>query len=386
MADIRRATNSGLPLPEACAHKVLTFLPAKHILRTAAASRAFRTVAHAPEVWLNACKAKWPDVSQSEALARAARTRGPMVFYRRRSSVERGMDTTQTPPLCELDDLLFVVVMEQGDTQLCSVAVEARGAMRRSLPQTHYGHPNFLEGDQARTDGICLEGLDARVRICPERNEFPPSPRLEDEETVYFTMSVVRKSDGLVSALVPRQAFHFGPGGGYAFNDPVHMYEDEQLRYFAANPNLKGFLAFHVTTPEDPEGDGILNVGNQLNAPPSDWSTAKLLEEMHQQFQRLSVNVPQINCTMTLGCWEEFPLDGLQPETWEPSSDPSVVIGPDYVEIRRINVSFGMYHGTLRTRDSDSDTESFDGGVSSFRSKVDLDGLHRLLSERLRFA
>ena len=108
---------------------------------------------------------------------------------------------------------------------------------------------------------------------------------------------------------------------------------------------------------------------------------------MHQQFERLSVNVPQINCTITLGCWEEFPLDGLQPETWEPSSDPSVVIGPDYVDIRRINVSFGMSHGTLRTHDSDSDSD--DGGVDSefyFRSKVDLDGLHRLLSERLRFA
>ena len=89
------------------------------------------------------------------------------------------------------------------------------------------------------------------------------------------------------------------------------------------------------------------------------------------------------------GCWEEFPLDGLQPETWEPSSDPSVVIGPDYVDIRRINVSFDMYHGTLRTRTHDSDSDSDDGGQDPdlyFRSKVDLDGLHRLLSERLRFA
>ena len=59
------------------------------------------------------------------------------------------------------------------------------------------------------------------------------------------------------------------------------------------------------------------------------------------------------------------------------------------MDIRRINVSFGMSHGTLRTRDSDSDSDSDDGGVDSefyFRSKVDLDGLHRLLSERLRFA
>ena len=199
-------------------------------------------------------------------------------------------------------------------------------------------------------------------------------------------MSVVRKSDGLVSALVPRQAIHFGAGTGYAFNDPEHMFEGAELRYFAANPNLHGFLAFSARNPCDDEGERLLNVGNQLNAPPSDWSTAKLLEEMHQQFQRLSVNVPQINCTMTLGCWEEFPLDGLQPETWEPSSDPSVVIGPDYVDIRRINVCFGMSHGTLRTRESDSDSDGPPDSEFYFRSKVDLDGLHRLLSERLRFA
>ena len=163
--------------------------------------------------------------------------------------------------------------------------------------------------------------------------------------------------------------------------------DERPLRYFAANPNLHGFLAFALYLPVGPPSERQLNVGNQLNAPPSDWSTAKLLEKMHQQFERLSVNVPQINCTVTLGCWEEFPLDGLQPETWEPSSDPSVVIGPDYVDIRRINVSFGMSHGTLRTRDSDSDSDG--GGVDSefyFGSKVDLDGLHRLLSERLRFA
>ena len=57
------------------------------------------------------------------------------------------------------------------------------------------------------------------------------------------------------------------------------------------------------------------------------------------------------------------------------------------MDIRRINVSFSMSHGTLRTRDSDSDSDG--GGVDSefyFGSKVDLDGLHRLLSERLRFA
>ena len=39
-----------------------------------------------------------------------------------------------TLPLCDLDDLVFTVDIEQGTTQLCSVAIEARDAMRRDLP------------------------------------------------------------------------------------------------------------------------------------------------------------------------------------------------------------------------------------------------------------
>ena len=56
------------------------------------------------------------------------------------------------------------------------------------------------------------------------------------------------------------------------------------------------------------------------------------------------------------------------------------------MDIRRINVSFRMSHGTLRTRESDSDSDGPPDSEFYFRSKVDLDGLHRLLSERLRFA
>ena len=71
--------NDGLPLPDECAHRVLSYLPAKQILRTAT-SRRFANVAKSPEVWLDACKSKWPDVRVSPVVARAARTRGPMAF------------------------------------------------------------------------------------------------------------------------------------------------------------------------------------------------------------------------------------------------------------------------------------------------------------------
>ena len=100
-------TNDGLPLPDACAHRVLSYLPAKQILSTAAVSRRFATVAKAPEVWLEACKSRWPDVRTSAVVARAARTRGPMAFYRRRVSCSREL-SVPTLPLCDLDDLVFI--------------------------------------------------------------------------------------------------------------------------------------------------------------------------------------------------------------------------------------------------------------------------------------
>ena len=89
--------NDGLPLPDACAHRVLSYLPAKQILSIAAASRRFANVAKAPELWLEACKTKWPDVRTSVVVAGAARQRGPMAFYRRRVSCSRELSV----PTCD---------------------------------------------------------------------------------------------------------------------------------------------------------------------------------------------------------------------------------------------------------------------------------------------
>ena len=174
-------TNDGLPLPDACAHRVLSYLPAKQILSTAAVSRRSATVAKAPELWLEACKSRWPDVRTSAVVARAARTRGPMAFYRRRVSCSREV-SVPTVPLCDLEDLIFTVDMEQGATHLCSVAIEARDAMRRDLPDASFG--GRLKA------GLCLEGLSARVT--PWRDEFgekfPPaiSPGLTSAFTLLF--------------------------------------------------------------------------------------------------------------------------------------------------------------------------------------------------------
>ena len=121
-------TNDGLPLPDACAHRVLSYLPAQQILSAAATSRRFANVVKAPELWLEVCKSRWPDVRTSAVVARAVRTRGPMAFYRRRVSCSREL-SVPTVPLCDLEDLIFTVDMEQGATHLCSVAIEARDAI-----------------------------------------------------------------------------------------------------------------------------------------------------------------------------------------------------------------------------------------------------------------
>ena len=113
--------------------------------------------------------------------------------------------------------------------------------MRRSLLKDH-----STSDDVRCADGLCLDGLGARV-LCPE-NVFPPSHQEEDldEDTVYITINVVRKSDGMVSPFMPRHALLFN--SGYSFNDPEPD-ENEPRRWFAENPQLQGYLPWTSQIP-----------------------------------------------------------------------------------------------------------------------------------------
>ena len=220
----------------------------------------------------------------------------------------------------------------------------------------------------------------ARV-ICPG-DVFPPHAHEEDltgEHTVYITINVVRKSDGMVSSFMPRCAMLFS--GGLPLNDP-ELSVNEPRRWFAENPQLQGFLPFFFEVPQDPNGVGVLNEGTQLNAPLPDCTIAPMLRALSEELGdnvQFSVKRPTITCKLHFGSRAEFPRWTLQPGSWTPAPDPAIIVRSDCVEIRRIHLSFTLWHGNLAVENGIDENLWFD-------RKIDLDGLHRLLSERLRSA
>ena len=104
---------------------------------------------------------------------------------------------------------------------------------------------------------------------------------------------------------------------------------------------------------------------------------SKLSEQLGDNVQ-FSVQRPSIMCRLHFGSRAELPRL-LQPGSWTPAPDPAVIVRPDFVEVRRIHLSFTLWHGNLALDDDAHESVWSD-------QKIDLDGLHRLLSERLRFA
>ena len=69
----------------------------------------------------------------------------------------------------------------------------------------------------------------------------------------------------------------------------------------------------------------------------------------------------------------------LQPGSWTPAPDPAVIVRSDCVEIRRIHLFFSLWH-------DDEALENTTQHRHFFERPLDFDTLHRVLSERLRFA
>ena len=103
-----------------------------------------------------------------------------------------------------------------------------------------------------------------------------------------------------------------------------------------------------------------------------------LSEELGDNVQ-FSVKRPTITCKLHFGSRAEFPRHTLEPGSWTPAPDPAIIVRSDCVEVRRIHLSFSLWHGDLGLDAPENENVWFD-------RKIDFDGLHRLLSERLRFA
>ena len=290
-------------------------------------------------MWESLCRARWPAVASAPALARIVTARGARAYYRAR--VEADIVEPLTPPLLDLDDLLFTVDVSQGGKVLSSVACEARDAMRHDLE----------DHDCQFYDGICLDGLRARID-CSADKCVPPY-----KNPFSIAVCVVRKSDGRVSPLIPRTDHR--NGGGYQFGSP-------SMRMVSADQTLRGMMPFYISDP--------INALQECQRAdlPKDWRLRKILPNARWDSQSLE-------CKISIGTCSEFP-NGMRADTWSPSPDPSVVIGDDYFEIRRICLFFHLF---LYKNDYD-DMYCYPDG-SDIQDIFTLGVLHRVLSERLAF-
>ena len=326
-------------LPEDCARSVLTLLAVKDIPAAAACSRAWCAAARTSELWMALVSTRWP-ATASGTLRQAVLRRGPREYYRQQAAVLR-VHTPRRPAL-DLDDLLVQLDLTQNGRTICSVAREARDVLRRDCEDM----------DCRLRDGIIFDNLDARVDTS-EDDTFPP-----EEDKVSISYSVIRKSDGRVAALVPAAELEVG-SGTFMGHDPSIPDLGQQPHSFAANPSLYGFYPV------------LCQQRTLLDVEPHDVSTSWLLQRMGEG------HVCKTLADVHIGTSRELPTGS---EPWVPSADASVAVGEDYVELRRILVTFSLHLKRPLTEDDSDDEEGF---VSI--KFLNLDEIRRAFDQRLVF-
>ena len=329
-------------LPEDCARSVLTLLAVKDIPAAAACSRAWCAAARTSELWMQLVSTRWPS-TVSGALRQAVLRRGPREYYRQQAAVLR-KHTPQRAPL-DLDDLLVQLELTQNGRVICSVAREARDVLRRDCEDM----------DDRLRDGIIFDDLHARVDTS-EDDTFPP-----EEAKVSISYSVIRKSDGRVAALVPTAGLEWSAGVPMG-TDPFFDNAPEG-NSFAANPTLYGFFPVSCTQ------------RTLLDVEPHDVSTSWLLQRMGER-QHFLKTVAQVH----IGRSRELPDDS---EPWVPSSGASVAVGEDYIELRRILVTFDFHIHRLREEPFGDDSDGMNEFVDYHH--LNLDELRFALGQRLVF-
>ena len=226
-------------------------------------------------------------------------------------------------------------------SELGYVAREARDVLRRDCEDM----------DCRLRDGIIFDNLDARVDTS-EDDTFPP-----EEAKVSISYSVIRKSDGRVAALIPTTELVWS--SGIALGTDPHFANVPEGNRFAANPSLYGFYPVQCQQ------------RTLLDVEPHDVSTSWLLQRMGEG------HVCKTLADVHIGTSSELREDS---EPWVPSADASVAVGEDYVELRRILVTFSLHLKRPLTEDDSDDEEGF---VSI--KFLNLDEIRRAFDQRLVF-
>ena len=335
-------------LPADVTKHALSFLVVAEIPRGAALCKAWAAAARAPDLWLALCEARWPS-TVSGALRQAVLRRGPREYYRQHAAALRGY---QPRPLLDLDDHLIQLELSQNGRTICSVARELRDVLRRDCEDIDHS-----EMRDSLRDGVMFDNLRARVDTS-KGNEFPPR-----EAPVSISCSVIRKSDARVAVLVPTTELEWTCGWSFGRGDRGEG-------NFASNPLLRGALPASYELP------------TLLDVDPHDVSTTWLLGRMSGTQRLLGTHVCKTVAAVHIGTLDEFPHDA---KPWIPYSDPSVVAGEGYVELRRIFMTISLH---LEERvDPENEELREDEGDSIRHDCLDLnpDELRLAFDQRLVF-
>ena len=330
-------------LPEDCLRSVLTLLAVKDIPAAAACSRAWSGAARTSELWMALVQMRWPATASAGALRQAVLRRGPREYYRQQAAALRG---TTPQPLLDLDDHLIQLELSQNGRAICSVARELRDVMRRNCRH------NSLDTGGFRA-GLIFENLRARIDTSTD-NYFPPG-------LLTISYVVIRKSDGRVATLLPADPLDMWCGSTFG-RDP------NPNGKFAAYPSLRGYLPGQFEQPTS-LGNPHVHMTRHDPATPKDLAADYLLNRLGRDYAH------EVTAEVQIGEDAEFPRDGVP---WTPSPDASVVVGPGYVEIRRILCTFT---GWLK------DYAGYDEGGDDYvhHHNVGFDDLHSALTTRLVF-
>ena len=171
---------------------------------------------------------------------------------------------------------------------------------------------------------------------------------------------VIRKSDGRVAPLVPADTLDMWCGSTFGM--------DDHKGKFAAYPSLRGSLPA-MCEQQTALGKPHLHTIRHNPAMPKDLTADYLLNRLGRDYAH------EVTAEVQIGLDAEFPRDGVP---WTPSPDASVVVGPGYVEVRRILCTFT---GWLKDYTGVDDYE--DDYVD--HHNVGFDDLHSALTTRLVF-
>ena len=298
MSPLKRRADVCCVVPTELQARILAFAGYRAATRSARCSRAWRTAASAPALWLELAAARWPSTT---ALGSIVQARAREFYFDRAAAKKFLVEPYSAPRVLSSfseSDFLFTLDMVEHGRLLSSVVCEARDVLRHETER-------FASNVPVLGSALVFDGVTAKIDCTRDffyRHHAHGGSG--NSMAIRLKMCVVRKSDGRIAPFLTSTLLKVGSflpfGEGTESRGPSLPLR--RSRIFARIPSLSGALPFSSNDME-----------TQLNLASSDRIEARIM----------------------IGSEPEFPRDMTN---WAPSPNPSVLIAADHVEIRRVSM------------------------------------------------